>query len=94
MHILSMLKLNITNIYFLMLKNRQNNTVKRARKRQKLSHIWSLEQANKEGLYFPKRRVRINNPSKVKILKRIESQDFKGATEQLIVDLIKIILFY
>ena len=53
-------------------------------KRQRLLYLWSREQAIKEGLYFPKRRIRIGYPSKVKILKRIESQQFKGATEQQI----------
>ena len=64
-----------------------NKIIKRVRKtskRQRLSYLWSKEQANKEGLYFPKRRVRVGYPSKIKILKRIEAQDFKGATEQFI----------
>ena len=56
--------------------------VRKITKRQRLSYLWSKEQAKKDGLYFPKRRVRVGYPSKVKILKRIETQDFKGATEQ------------
>jgi hypothetical protein len=43
---------------------------------QSLSHLCSWEIAQKEGLYFPTRRVRTNSPSKLDILKRIEKQDF------------------
>ena len=60
--------------------------IKKTNKKQRLSYIWSKEQSNKEGLYFPMRRVRISYPSKLNILKRIESQNFKGATEQEITD--------
>ena len=64
---------------------RRNKTKKQKKKMGKgksLSFMWSFDNAQKEGLYFPKRRIRISYPSKVKILKRIESQNFHGATEE------------
>ena len=64
----------------------KDNKEKKEIKNQDLLHLWSLEKAEKEGLYFPKRRIRIENPSKISILERIESQNFKGATEEEIVD--------
>ena len=52
----------------------------------RLSFLWSLDKARKEGLYFPKRRIRISDTSKMEVLKRIEDQNFNGATEQEIFD--------
>ena len=46
------------------------------------TYLCSHDRAKQEGLYFPRRRVRIDDPSKAKLLNRIENQDFKGASEQ------------
>ena len=51
-------------------------------KNSKLSFPWSQERAIKEGLYFPRRRIRIRGIDKTNIYSRIEDQDFKDATEQ------------
>ena len=61
---------------------KMNKRARKTIKKQRLSYLSSKKQTNKEGLYSPKRRVRVDYPSKVKILKRIESQNFIGATEQ------------
>ena len=55
-------------------------------KRDRLSFPWSQERADKEGLYFPRRRVRVKGINKSHIYSRIEDQDFKDATEQEIED--------
>ena len=68
-----------------MVKEVKDTKQKNEIKKQDLLHLWSLEKAEKEGLYFPKRRIRIENPSKISILERIESQNFKGATEEEII---------
>ena len=47
-----------------------------------LSFLFSPDRAEQEGLYFPRRRIRIDDPSKTRLLNRIENQDFKGASEQ------------
>ena len=47
-----------------------------------LSFLFSQDRAEQEGLYFPRRRIRIDDPSKARLLNRIENQDFKGASEQ------------
>ena len=47
-----------------------------------LSFLWSQDRADKEGLYFPRRRVRSTGTDKFNIYNRIENQDFKNATEQ------------
>lgn len=49
--------------------------------KQTLSHLCSWELAEKEHLYFPTRRVRADSPSKLNILKRIETQNFEGLSE-------------
>ena len=46
------------------------------------AYLCSHDLAKQEGLYFPRRRVRIDDPSKAGLLKRIENQDFKGASEK------------
>ena len=55
-------------------------------KRNRLYFPWSQERADKEGLYFPRRRVRIRDIDKSHIYSKIEDQDFKDATEQEIED--------
>ena len=47
-----------------------------------LSFLFSQDRSDQEGLYFPRRRVRIDDPSKARLLNRIENQDFKGTSEQ------------
>ena len=53
---------------------------------QCLSHLCSWEIAQKEGLYFPTRRVRTNSHSKLDILKRIEKQDFTDMDDEQLDD--------
>ena len=59
-----------------------------------LSFLWSQERADKEGLYFPRRRVRSNGTDKFNIYNRIENQDFKNATEQEIQGLYNLVCIY
>ena len=47
-------------------------------------YLYSKEKSKQEGLYFPKRRFKVDDPSKEEVLNRIENQDFKGASEQKI----------
>ena len=58
-------------------KDKQSNSFK---------HLYSKEKSKLEGLFFPKRRVKMDDPSKAEILNRIENNDFKGASEQKIED--------
>ena len=59
------------------LKDKQNTGLK---------YLYSKERSKQEGLYFPKRRVKMDDPSKAEILDRIDNNDFKGASEQKIED--------
>ena len=56
------------------------------RQKTSLKYLNSKEKLKQEGLYFLKRRVKVDDPSEAENLNRIENQDFKGASEQKIED--------
>lgn len=51
-------------------------------KDEQLKFLCSLDRADREGLYFPRRRVRITDTKQQVILDRIENNDFKNTSEQ------------
>ena len=51
-------------------------------KEERLKFLYSLDRALGEGLYFPRRRVRITDARQERILERIENDDFDNASEQ------------